>query len=79
MSRILRLHVDNIKPDRVQYKPYLSELSCPELFVEVTVDDENVIEFNEEEKVVTPDGLAEIMNQIATAIKQMDNEYRQNL
>ena len=70
------LKVEKIVTDRHQYKPYIVELSAKDIFVEMTVEDIDVIEASEEKIILTVDGIANIVGRVADAIDRMDNNHR---
>lgn len=71
----LRLQVGELMPDRTQYKPYGVTYNTP-LWVEVTVSLDMVVDFGEEFVVLTPDGMAHVADQLATALDKMHDKFR---
>jgi hypothetical protein len=71
----LRLTINQLMPDRTDYKPY-SISYAPSLWVEVTVSLEMVVDFNNEYVVLTPDGIAHVADELATALDRMHDEFR---
>jgi len=71
----LRLPVQQMMPDRTQYKPY-SVMYGGGLYVEVTVTLAEVVEFDSVYVVLTPEGIAHVADQLATALDTMHDEFR---
>lgn len=76
--KMVRLQVLEITSDRQQYKPYSHKLGAPSLFVEVPVDDGEVVEFGKDKIVITLDGFAGILGSVADSIESMHLEYRKH-
>lgn len=71
----LRLEISEMMPDRTQYKPYGISYA-PSVWVEVTVTLAEVRDFNDEYVVLTPAGIAHVADQLATALDQLHDEFR---
>lgn len=75
----VRMKVDNIIVDRTQYKPYMSQLSNPLLFVEIPLAEFDVVTVTQDgELVLTLDGLSNVMVRVADAITKADDKSRQS-
>ena len=81
----VRLTVEQVHPDRQQYKPYAASLyPTDHLMVEVTVDDQFcILEETDEEgdlvQVLSPDGLAQIQDVLCDSIDAMHNKHLKSL
>lgn len=67
------LKIDHIISDRTQYKPYIAQLSADALYVEIEIQPEE-IRATKDQVILTVDGLAAIMGNVATAIEKMNRE-----
>lgn len=72
----IRLKLDHIIADRVQYKPYISQLSHENLYVEIELDEHEILEATSKATVITVAGLAAILGTVADAIEEMNEESR---
>jgi len=72
---VIRIPVQQLAPDRTQYKPY-SVIYGAGLWVEVTVTSSEVVEFQDTYVVLTPKGIAHVADQLASALDEMHDEFR---
>lgn len=81
MTKIVKFKakVSMIAPQRAQYRPYLYELLPDNLFVEVVVPNEDVVESKDGEIVLTMDGFSATLGRIADSLDAMhkQHEYKQ--
>lgn len=71
------LKLDHIISDRNQYKPYIAQLSGENVYVEVFVEnDKNDVTIEKGKTILTVNGLAAVLGEVATAIEEMHNNYR---
>lgn len=78
MPDTLRMKVDFVVVDRTQYKPYMSQLSNPNLFIEIPLDEFDAVTVTQDGDIVlTLDGLANVMVRVADAITKADDASRQ--
>lgn len=76
-NKKIRLKLDKIISDRNQYKPYIAELSGLNVFVDVEVpDDEANVDTKANRVVLTVDGLAAVLGNVASALENMHEDYR---
>ena len=73
----VRLRVLEITSDRQQYKPYSHKLGADNLFVDVPLDEGEIIA-DGKTVVLTIDGFAAVLGEIADAIETMHEEYRKS-
>jgi hypothetical protein len=70
------MKVESITVDRTQYKPYTSVLSGQELYVEISLDDEDNLRKEGGKTILTTNGLAVMMSNVADAIDAVHEENR---
>ncbi len=73
------VQVKSLAPDRTQYKPYSPYFDLSGIFVKVTVTFTEVIEFGCDSSdfvVLTPKGLSQVADQLATAFDKMHDAFR---
>jgi hypothetical protein len=76
--KTVKLLLGKIIADRLQYKPYISELSSPiehPIYVQIRIPEDEILEDGDDYTVITEAGLAQLMNKVATAVEDMHNEY----
>ncbi len=71
--------VDLINTDRTSYKPYSHQLSPLNLHVKLQVSKEEVVSQSGDMILVTPDGLAELIAQVADALDGMHEVHMDEL
>jgi hypothetical protein len=74
MAKVI-MKVEMVNTSRQQYKPYSYNLVPEDLHVEVDVDDDNVIINSKGKVVVTLEGFATIVGDIAESFDQMHEKY----
>lgn len=67
----VRMRIENINPSRVQYKPYQMALLPEDLWVEVPVNVNEVVDTGTDGTVVTLNGLVSMLNTVATSVDEM--------
>ena len=74
----IMISMEQLSPDRVQYKPYGLGYTPNHIYVEVTIPLEEVVRYYKEtdEIVLTPRGAVMIADQLATAIEENYDEFR---
>ena len=72
------LPMDQLSPDRVQYKPYGLGYSPYHIYVEVTLPLSEVVHYYKDQDIIvlTPRGSVMIADQLASAIEENYNEFR---
>jgi len=73
----IRFKIETVEVDRTQWKPYKSNLTHPNLFVEVPLDEFEAVEITQDGGIVLSlDGLAGVMVRIADSIQKADDASR---
>jgi len=76
---VIRAKLESATPDRTQYKPYSPTLTFENVYVEIPVPVENAMLVEKGGKIVLDvDGLAIILDVVATAIEKMNTKYTQS-
>lgn len=77
MPETIRMKVDFVTVDRTQYKPYTSQLSNPNLFIDIPLGEFDAVTLTQDGDIVlTLDGLANVMVRVADAITKADDASR---
>lgn len=74
-TQTILFKLDYIITDRTEYKPYIAQLSGENIFVAVNVPEEEVSS-EPKRTVLTVDGLAVVLDKVATAIETMNEQHR---
>lgn len=78
VKEYIRMKVQQVVVDRTQYKPYTSILTSDKLFVDIPLEEFEAAEVTQDDEIVlTLDGLAGIMVKVADAITTADDKARQ--
>lgn len=72
--KTIRMKLDHIIVDRTAYKPYTSQLNADDIYVEIPIPD-GEFKVEKDVTVLTVDGLATLMGNVATAIDKMQGKY----
>ena len=72
--RKIKAKVIDISPQRQQYRPYLYTLEPVNLYVELPLDDDIVLQ-DGEEVVITLDGFTALLGKIATSLDDIHKQY----
>lgn len=72
------LPMDQLSPDRVQYKPYGMGYLVHHIYVEVTIPLSEVVHYykDQDKIILTPRGAVMVADQLASAIEENYNEFR---
>lgn len=77
-SVVILFPMEQLAPDRIQYKPYGLGYTCGHVYVEVSVPMSEVKHYftGQDVIVLTPRGAAMIADQLASALEESFNEFR---
>ncbi len=73
----VRMRLDEVSSSREQFKPYGYKLTSENVFVDISVPSEFVIEDTTKNIVLNEDGMAYVLGTVATAIEKMHDKYYQ--
>jgi hypothetical protein len=72
---VIRAKIESATPDRTQWKPYSTTLTFDEVYVDIPVPADQVIEEKGGKIVLTVDGVAVMLDVYLTAIDKMNEQY----
>lgn len=75
----IRMKLEEVTASREQFKPYAYKLTGENIFVDVELPVDEIVETGAKITVITPDGLATLMGKVSAAIQKMHNKYTQSL
>lgn len=76
--KTIKAKVMSMSPQRQQYRPYLYELTPDNLWVELPIDPDTVLESGET-VVITLDGFTALLGKVATSLDEMHKQYEYKL
>ena len=77
-KKMVLAKIEDINASRQQYRPYLYKLTPVNLYVELPLDDDIVLQ-DGEEVVITLDGFTALLGKIATSLDAMHKQYEYKL
>lgn len=72
----MNLRLREVSPDRIQYKPYGLSYESYNIYVQVVVPKEEVVQLTTEYMILTPTGAALVADQLSSALEENYNEWR---
>jgi len=72
----MNINMSKLSPDRVQYKPYGLEYYPGDIYVQVIVPKDQVVDITTEYIILTPRGAAMVADTLASEIEAVHNEWR---
>ena len=72
----MNLRLQEVAPDRIQYKPYGISYYCYDIYVQVIVPKEEVVKLDTTYIILTPRGVALVADQLSSALEENYNEWR---
>ena len=77
--KMVRFQVAQLNVDPTQYKPYSHTLLAENVFVEIPVDEDEIVKYEAgKQTVLTLDGLTAILETLGTAVATMSESVRQS-
>jgi hypothetical protein len=71
----IRAKLESIAPQRQQYRPYLFDLHPQDVYVEIEVSADQVLETTESLVVLNLDGFKAVLSKVADAVDEIHDEY----
>jgi len=76
--KTIKAQVISMSPQRQQYRPYLYDLAPLNLYVELPLDDDVVLQ-DGEQVVITLDGFTALLGKVATSLDEMHKQHEYKL
>lgn len=72
---IVRAKLESVAPQRQQYRPYLFDLQPQDVYLELEMTPDQIIEQDGEKTVINVEGFKAILASLADAVDQIHDAY----